>query len=78
VVLSVARLFYHLAPASQAEKVAKPLVRILRNHREQQYVVLNNIATMSLRRPVSIPCHVIGSKREWPLTDSFDLYIVSL
>ncbi|KAI9302456.1 adaptin N terminal region-domain-containing protein [Cunninghamella echinulata] len=51
VVLAVAKLFYHLAPAVQAEKVARPLVRILRNHRELQYVVLNNIATMSSNRP---------------------------
>ncbi|ORX62827.1 Clathrin/coatomer adaptor, adaptin-like protein [Hesseltinella vesiculosa] len=51
VVLAVARIFYHLAPAVQADKIAKPLIRILRNFRELQYVVLSNIATMTLKRP---------------------------
>ncbi|GAA5797433.1 adaptin N terminal region-domain-containing protein [Helicostylum pulchrum] len=51
VVLAVSKLFYYLSPASEAEKIAKPLVRILRSHREQSYVVLSNIATMSLKRP---------------------------
>jgi AP-3 complex subunit beta len=54
VVLAVAKLFYYLSPASEAEKIAKPLVRLLRSHREQSYVVLSNIATMALKRPVSI------------------------
>lgn len=53
VVLAVAKLFYYLSPATEAEKIAKPLVRLLRSHREQSYVVLSNIATMSLKRPVS-------------------------
>ena len=52
-VLAVARLFYHLAPAVEAQKIAKPLVRLLRNHREMQYVVLKNIAVMATSRPVS-------------------------
>ncbi|KAI7905881.1 adaptin N terminal region-domain-containing protein [Cokeromyces recurvatus] len=51
VVLAVAKLFYYLAPAVEAEKIAKPLVRLLRTHREQCYVVLTNIATMALKRP---------------------------
>ncbi|KAI7890136.1 adaptin N terminal region-domain-containing protein [Mucor mucedo] len=51
VVLAVAKLFYYLSPATEAEKIAKPLVRLLRSHREQSYVVLSNIATMSLKRP---------------------------
>lgn len=53
VVLAVAKLFYYLSPASEAEKIAKPLVRLLRSHREQSYVVLSNIATMAIKRPVS-------------------------
>ena len=53
VVLAVARLFYHLAPAVEAQKIAKPLVRLLRNHREMQYVVLKNVAVMATSRPVS-------------------------
>lgn len=55
VVLAVAKLFYYLSPASEAEKIAKPLVRLLRSHREQSYVVLSNIATMAMKRPVSYP-----------------------
>ncbi|KAI9253983.1 adaptin N terminal region-domain-containing protein [Phascolomyces articulosus] len=51
VVLAVACLFYHLAPAVEAQKIAKPLVRLLRNHREMQYVVLKNIAVMATSRP---------------------------
>lgn len=53
VVLAVTKLYYYLAPVSEAEKIAKPLVRLLRTHREQCYVVLSNIATMALKRPVS-------------------------
>ncbi|KAF7726132.1 AP-3 complex subunit beta-2 [Apophysomyces ossiformis] len=51
VVLEVAKLFYYLAPAYEAQKIAKPLVRLLRNHRELQYVVLANISVMSKKRP---------------------------
>ncbi|CDH59483.1 ap-3 complex subunit beta-1 [Lichtheimia corymbifera JMRC:FSU:9682] len=51
VVLAVARLFYHLAPAAEAQKIGKPLVRLLRNHRELQYVVLKNISVMAATRP---------------------------
>lgn len=53
VILAVSKLFYYLSPASDAEKIARPLVRLLRSHREQSYVVLSNIATMALKRPVS-------------------------
>ncbi|KAI8352928.1 adaptin N terminal region-domain-containing protein [Blakeslea trispora] len=51
VVLAVAKLYYYLAPVADAEKIAKPLVRLLRSHREQSYVVLSNIATMAMKRP---------------------------
>ncbi|OBZ82141.1 AP-3 complex subunit beta-2 [Choanephora cucurbitarum] len=51
VVLAVAKLYYYLAPVADAEKIAKPLVRLLRSHREQSYVVLSNIATMAIKRP---------------------------
>ncbi|KAG0187161.1 AP-3 complex subunit beta-2 [Apophysomyces sp. BC1034] len=51
VVLEVAKLFYYLAPAHDAQKIARPLVRLLRNHRELQYVVLANISVMSKKRP---------------------------
>jgi AP-3 complex subunit beta len=50
--MAVASLFYHLAPAAEAQKVAKSLVRISRSNREIQYVVLANIATMAATKPV--------------------------
>jgi hypothetical protein len=36
-------------------QVGKSLVRILKNPREIQYVVLLNIATMAAKRPVRVP-----------------------
>lgn len=52
VVLSVTKIFYHLAPDTEAYKIGKPLARLQRTHRELQYVVLTNIATMASKRPV--------------------------
>ncbi|CAG8453323.1 11185_t:CDS:10 [Funneliformis mosseae] len=40
VVLSVAKIYYHLAPVEEAYKLGKPLVRLLHSHREIQYVCL--------------------------------------
>lgn len=76
VVMSVAQLYWHLAPRHEVNIVTKSLVRLLRSHRygqlvssevtlflivlllfvwrrEVQYVVLQNIATMSIQRKVS-------------------------
>ncbi|XP_042304244.1 AP-3 complex subunit beta-1 isoform X2 [Sceloporus undulatus] len=50
VVMAVAQLYWHIAPKSEAGFVAKSLVRLLRSNREVQYVVLQNIATMSIQR----------------------------
>ncbi|KAM7166973.1 AP-3 complex subunit beta-1 isoform 2-T2 [Macrochelys suwanniensis] len=50
VVMAVAQLYWHLAPKSEAGIVAKSLVRLLRSNREVQYIVLQNIATMSIQR----------------------------
>lgn len=50
VVMAVAQLYWHLAPKSETNLVAKSLVRLLRSHREVQYIVLQNIATMSIQR----------------------------
>ncbi|KAG0226632.1 AP-3 complex subunit beta-2 [Actinomortierella wolfii] len=50
VVLSVAKLYNHLAPAAESLKLARPLVRLLRGHREIQYVVLNNILAIASHR----------------------------
>ncbi|XP_063151623.1 AP-3 complex subunit beta-1 isoform X1 [Candoia aspera] len=50
VVMAVAQLYWHVAPNSEAGIVAKSLVRLLRSNREVQYIVLQNIATMSIQR----------------------------
>lgn len=50
VVMCVAQLYWHLAPKHEVNVVTKSLVRLLRSHREVQYVVLQNIATMSIQR----------------------------
>eukprot|EP00062_Callorhinchus_milii_P007698 gi/632949616/ref/XP_007890264.1/ PREDICTED: AP-3 complex subunit beta-1 isoform X1 [Callorhinchus milii] len=50
VVMGVAQLYWHLAPKSEVTIVAKSLVRLLRSHREVQYIVLQNIATITIQR----------------------------
>ncbi|NXG62968.1 AP3B1 protein, partial [Hemiprocne comata] len=50
VVMAVAQLYWHVAPKSEAGIVSKSLVRLLRSNREVQYIVLQNIATMSIQR----------------------------
>ncbi|XP_067114478.1 AP-3 complex subunit beta-1 [Osmerus mordax] len=50
VVMSIAQLYWHLAPRHEVGMVTKSLVRLLRSHREVQYIVLQNIATMSIQR----------------------------
>lgn len=50
VVMSVAQLYWHLAPKHEVNIVTKSLVRLLRSNREVQYIVLQNIATMSIQR----------------------------
>ncbi|XP_041826100.1 AP-3 complex subunit beta-1 isoform X2 [Melanotaenia boesemani] len=50
VVMSVSQLYWHLAPKHEVSIVTKSLVRLLRSHREVQYIVLQNIATMSIQR----------------------------
>ncbi|KAF9390500.1 AP-3 complex subunit beta-2 [Podila verticillata] len=51
VVLAVAKLYNHLAPAEESYKIGRPLIRLLRSHREIQFVVLNNIVAISSKRP---------------------------
>ncbi|XP_061173908.1 AP-3 complex subunit beta-2-like [Saccostrea echinata] len=50
VVMSVAQLYYHCAPKSEVGVVAKALIRLLRGHKEVQFIVLSNIATMTVAR----------------------------
>nr|CAH7761482.1 unnamed protein product [Callosobruchus chinensis] len=49
VVMAVAQLYYHSAPASEAPLAAKALVRLLRSHVEVQSIVLNTIASISAK-----------------------------
>jgi AP-3 complex subunit beta len=53
-VLAVASLFHYLAPPSEAAKVAKAIVRLIRSKREIQYIILTNIATMAATEPVPL------------------------
>ncbi|XP_032190757.1 AP-3 complex subunit beta-1 isoform X2 [Mustela erminea] len=50
VVMAVAQLYWHISPKSEVGIISKPLVRLLRSNREVQYIVLQNIATMSIQR----------------------------
>ncbi|XP_043090277.1 AP-3 complex subunit beta-1 isoform X2 [Puntigrus tetrazona] len=50
VVMAVSQLYWHLAPKHELSIISKSLVRLLRSHREVQYIVLQNIATMSIQR----------------------------
>ncbi|PWA24462.1 hypothetical protein CCH79_00011759, partial [Gambusia affinis] len=50
VVMAVAQLYFHLAPKAEVGVIAKALVRLLRSHCEVQYVVLQNVATMTIKR----------------------------
>ncbi|OWF47522.1 AP-3 complex subunit beta-2-like isoform X3 [Mizuhopecten yessoensis] len=50
VVMSVAQLYHHCAPKAEVGAVAKALIRLLRSHKEVQYIVLSNIATMTINR----------------------------
>uniref|UniRef100_A0A8C6W7Y0 AP-3 complex subunit beta n=1 Tax=Nannospalax galili TaxID=1026970 RepID=A0A8C6W7Y0_NANGA len=50
VVMAVAQLYWHISPRSEAGIISKSLVRLLRSNREVQYIVLQNIATMSIQR----------------------------
>ncbi|RNA11859.1 AP-3 complex subunit beta-2 [Brachionus plicatilis] len=47
VVMSVAQLYYYVAPRNEIPLVAKALVRLLRSHREVQIIVLKNIVSMA-------------------------------
>ncbi|KAK2521247.1 Ap3b1 [Columba livia] len=64
VVMAVAQLYWHSAPKSEAGLVSKSLVRLLRSNREVQYIVLQNIATMSIQRKIVIGTSVEEAKLE--------------
>ncbi|CAF1101511.1 unnamed protein product [Didymodactylos carnosus] len=47
VVMAVAQLYYHVAPKTEVQIVAKALIRLLRHYREIQTIVLKSIASMA-------------------------------
>ena len=49
VVMATAHLYWHLAPKPEVQMVAKSLVRLLRGHNEVQAIVLNSIASMTIK-----------------------------
>jgi len=49
VVMATGQLYWHLAPRPEVQVVAKSLVRLLRSHNEVQAVVLNSIASMTIK-----------------------------
>merc|ERR1719318_954604 len=49
VVMATAQLYWHLAPRPEVQLVAKSLVRLLRGHNEVQAIVLNSIASMTIK-----------------------------
>ncbi|KAJ1525578.1 AP-3 complex subunit beta-2 [Nowakowskiella sp. JEL0078] len=48
VILSVARLYFILAPIHQLNRVVKPLMRLLRSSREERFILLLNLVTFSI------------------------------
>ncbi|XP_055335329.1 AP-3 complex subunit beta-2-like isoform X2 [Paramacrobiotus metropolitanus] len=58
VVMAVVQLYHHAAPKTEIALTVKPLIRLLRSHREIQSVVLSNIATLAAkpnRRSIFVP-----------------------
>ena len=51
VIVAVSSLMWALAPREELAKVIKPLVRLSRNKRNMQYIVLTTIATMASSHP---------------------------
>lgn len=50
VVMATAQLYHYIAPKEETTIIAKPLIRLLRSHREVQSTVLSNIATITAQR----------------------------
>lgn len=64
VVLAVATLYFYLAPPVECRVISKPLIRLLRSHRETQAIILDNIVTISAIRPVCwLSCTCIITRR---------------
>uniref|UniRef100_A0A663EVI9 AP-3 complex subunit beta n=1 Tax=Aquila chrysaetos chrysaetos TaxID=223781 RepID=A0A663EVI9_AQUCH len=77
VVMAVAQLYWHLAPKSEAGIVSKSLVRLLHSNREVQYIVLQNIATMSIQRKLEILTNLANEANISTLLREFQTYVKS-
>ncbi|KAI8827281.1 adaptin N terminal region-domain-containing protein [Fimicolochytrium jonesii] len=51
VVLTVAKLFFHVGTPQTCAESAQALIRLLRTSREERYIILLNIATMAQTQP---------------------------
>jgi len=58
VVLAVVSLFYHAAPIEEHNIIVPALLRLIRGSRENQYVVLCNIATIAKEHPELLNKHL--------------------
>ena len=58
VILSIATLHWYLAPSSLCALTIPPLVRLSRNKRSIQYVLLTNVLTMAKTRPTLFAPHL--------------------
>ena len=56
--MAVAMIYWHLAPRAEVGRVIKSLVRLLGVHREIDYAVLANLATMAAERPALFEPHI--------------------
>jgi AP-3 complex subunit beta len=50
VVMAVVQAYHYLAPHSEVPQVARAMVRLVKSHRETQYIVLTAIASMASER----------------------------
>ncbi|XP_072881051.1 AP-3 complex subunit beta-2 isoform X4 [Hemitrygon akajei] len=77
VVMAVAQLYFHLAPRAEVGVIAKALVRLLRSHSEVQYVVLQNIASMSIKRRLEVLTNLASETNISTILREFQTYIKS-
>ncbi|EDM08687.1 adaptor-related protein complex 3, beta 2 subunit (predicted), isoform CRA_b [Rattus norvegicus] len=78
VVMAVAQLYFHLAPKAEVGVIAKALVRLLRSHSEVQYVVLQNVATMSIKRRLEVLTNLANETNIPTVLREFQTYIRSM
>uniref|UniRef100_A0A803VRB5 AP-3 complex subunit beta n=1 Tax=Ficedula albicollis TaxID=59894 RepID=A0A803VRB5_FICAL len=78
VVMAVAQLYFHLAPKAEVGVIAKALVRLLRSHSEVQYVVLQNVATMSIKRRLEVLTNLANETNISTILREFQTYIRSM